>query len=122
VACSHGWEPDAYVHLPERVAIAKLYRALWAWLENPDEPDDLGPVLAALMAASMLIPTLVVMGPALVRRGDVGRADGPRARGNARLRRARASVFSVLHNDRSGGVTLPHGQYDITSPNLSCSN
>jgi hypothetical protein len=29
--------------------------------------------------------------------------------------------FTVLHNDHSGGVTLPHGQYNITSPNLSCS-
>ena len=29
--------------------------------------------------------------------------------------------FTVLHNDHSGGVTLPAGQYNITSPNLSCS-
>jgi hypothetical protein len=29
--------------------------------------------------------------------------------------------FTVLHNDHTGGVTLPHGQYNITSPNLSCS-
>ncbi len=29
--------------------------------------------------------------------------------------------FTVLHNDHSGGVTLPHGQYNITSPNISCS-
>ena len=30
-------------------------------------------------------------------------------------------TFTVLHNDHSGGVTLPAGQYKITSPNLSCS-
>ena len=28
--------------------------------------------------------------------------------------------FTVLHNDRSGGVTLPAGAYDVTSPNLDC--
>ncbi len=30
--------------------------------------------------------------------------------------------FTVLHNDKSGGVTLPAGQYNITSPNLSCAS
>jgi len=28
--------------------------------------------------------------------------------------------FSVLHNDQSGGVTLPKGTYAVSSPNLSC--
>src|ERR1700709_2377364 len=28
--------------------------------------------------------------------------------------------FSVLHNDQSGGVTLPAGQYTVSSPNLGC--
>jgi hypothetical protein len=28
--------------------------------------------------------------------------------------------FSVLHNDRSGGVTLPKGKYTVSSPNLGC--
>jgi hypothetical protein len=28
--------------------------------------------------------------------------------------------FSVLHNDSSGGVTLPQGTYNVTSPNLGC--
>src|ERR1700760_3553398 len=28
--------------------------------------------------------------------------------------------FSVLHNDSSGGVTLPQGTYAISSPNLTC--
>jgi hypothetical protein len=28
--------------------------------------------------------------------------------------------FSVLHNDQSGGVTLPAGKYTVSSPNLSC--
>lgn len=28
--------------------------------------------------------------------------------------------FSVLHNDSSGGVTLPAGKYAVSSPNLSC--
>jgi hypothetical protein len=28
--------------------------------------------------------------------------------------------FSVLHNDQSGGVTLPKGTYSVSSPNLSC--
>ena len=28
--------------------------------------------------------------------------------------------FSVLHNDRSGGVTLPKGSYTVSSPNLGC--
>lgn len=41
----------AHVHFPERVAIAKLYRALSAWLEKPDEPADRGPILIALTAA-----------------------------------------------------------------------
>ncbi len=31
-----------------------------------------------------------------------------------------ASSFTVLHNDRSGGVILPAGQYRISSPNLTC--
>lgn len=30
------------------------------------------------------------------------------------------STFSVLHNDKSGGVTLPKGTYRVTSPNMSC--
>jgi Protein of unknown function (DUF4232) len=29
--------------------------------------------------------------------------------------------FMVLHNDQSGGVTLPKGTYAVSSPNLSCS-
>jgi hypothetical protein len=28
--------------------------------------------------------------------------------------------FTVLHNDRSGGVVLPAGQYRVSSPNLGC--
>jgi hypothetical protein len=28
--------------------------------------------------------------------------------------------FSVLHNDQSGGVTLPKGTYAVSSPNLGC--
>lgn len=28
--------------------------------------------------------------------------------------------FTVLHNDRSGGVTLPAGKYTVSSPNLGC--
>ena len=28
--------------------------------------------------------------------------------------------FSVLHNDSSGGVTLPGGKYTVSSPNLGC--
>ncbi len=28
--------------------------------------------------------------------------------------------FSVLHNDQSGGVTLPAGKYTVSSPNLTC--
>jgi hypothetical protein len=28
--------------------------------------------------------------------------------------------FSVLHNDQSGGVILPAGQYAVSSPNLGC--
>src|SRR3984957_7133373 len=28
--------------------------------------------------------------------------------------------FTVLHNDQSGGVTLPAGKYNVTSPNLGC--
>ncbi len=30
------------------------------------------------------------------------------------------SSFTVLHNDRSGGVILPAGQYRVSSPNLAC--
>ncbi len=30
------------------------------------------------------------------------------------------STFSVLHNDTSGGVTLPKGTYRVTSPNMTC--
>src|SRR5436305_6820055 len=30
------------------------------------------------------------------------------------------TTFTVLHNDTSGGVTLPHGQYRITSSTLTC--
>ena len=30
-------------------------------------------------------------------------------------------TFTVLHNDHSGGVSLPAGPYTISSPNLSCS-
>src|ERR1700727_1672051 len=29
--------------------------------------------------------------------------------------------FTVLHNDRSGGVILPGGSYTVSSPNLGCS-
>jgi hypothetical protein len=32
-----------------------------------------------------------------------------------------STTFSVLHNDRSGGVKLPAGQYRITSSTLMCS-
>ena len=28
--------------------------------------------------------------------------------------------FTVLHNDQSGGVTLPKGPYIVSSPNLGC--
>jgi hypothetical protein len=28
--------------------------------------------------------------------------------------------FKVLHNDSSGGVTLPQGNYTVSSPNLAC--
>ena len=28
--------------------------------------------------------------------------------------------FTVMHNDRSGGITLPKGAYTVSSPNLSC--
>ena len=28
--------------------------------------------------------------------------------------------FTVLHNDTSGGVTLPGGKYTVSSPNLGC--
>jgi hypothetical protein len=28
--------------------------------------------------------------------------------------------FTVLHNDQSGGVTLPAGAYTVSSPNLAC--
>jgi hypothetical protein len=28
--------------------------------------------------------------------------------------------FTVLHNDSSGGVTLPKGKYTVSSPNLGC--
>jgi Protein of unknown function (DUF4232) len=28
--------------------------------------------------------------------------------------------FTVLHNDQSGGVTLPAGKYTVSSPNLGC--
>ncbi len=28
--------------------------------------------------------------------------------------------FTVLHNDSSGGVTLPQGRYTVSSPNLGC--
>jgi hypothetical protein len=28
--------------------------------------------------------------------------------------------FTVLHNDQSGGVTLPKGPYTVSSPNLGC--
>ena len=28
--------------------------------------------------------------------------------------------FTVLHNDTSGGVTLPQGKYTVSSPNLGC--
>jgi hypothetical protein len=28
--------------------------------------------------------------------------------------------FTVLHNDRSGGVALPGGPYRVSSPNMSC--
>src|ERR1700733_10745173 len=28
--------------------------------------------------------------------------------------------FTVLHNDQSGGVTLPGGKYTVSSPNLGC--
>jgi hypothetical protein len=28
--------------------------------------------------------------------------------------------FTVLHNDQSGGVILPAGKYNVTSPNLGC--
>ena len=28
--------------------------------------------------------------------------------------------FTVLHNDTSGGVTLPAGKYTVSSPNLGC--
>jgi hypothetical protein len=29
--------------------------------------------------------------------------------------------FTVMHNDRSGGVALPQGGYTVSSPNLDCS-
>lgn len=41
----------AHAHLPERVAIAKLYRALAAWVRDPRDDDDRAPVLLALNGA-----------------------------------------------------------------------
>ena len=38
----------AHAHLPERVAIAKLYRALAAWVSDPRDTDDRGAVLLAV--------------------------------------------------------------------------
>jgi hypothetical protein len=32
----------------------------------------------------------------------------------------RGISFTVLHNDQSGGVTLPNGSYIVSSPNLGC--
>jgi uncharacterized membrane protein YccC len=41
----------AHAHLPERTAVAKLYRALAAWVRDPHQADDRAPVLLALRAA-----------------------------------------------------------------------
>jgi hypothetical protein len=41
----------AHAHLPERAAIAKLYRALAAWVRDPRGADDRAPVLLALEGA-----------------------------------------------------------------------
>ena len=41
----------AHVHFPERVAIAKLYRALAAWVDGSEHPEDRGPILLALAGA-----------------------------------------------------------------------
>lgn len=40
-----------HAHFPERAAIGKLYRALAAWVRDPHDADDRGPVLLALDAA-----------------------------------------------------------------------
>ncbi|MBV8988174.1 MAG: FUSC family protein, partial [Solirubrobacterales bacterium] len=41
----------AHAHLPERAAIAKLYRALAAWVRDPSDVDHHAPVLLALNGA-----------------------------------------------------------------------
>jgi uncharacterized membrane protein YccC len=41
----------AHAHLPERQAIAKVYRALAGWVHDPYDADDRRPVLLALAAA-----------------------------------------------------------------------
>jgi uncharacterized membrane protein YccC len=40
-----------HAHLPERAAIAKLYRALAGWVRDPDDTDNRNPVLVTLGGA-----------------------------------------------------------------------
>jgi uncharacterized membrane protein YccC len=44
-----------HAHLPERVAIARLYRALAAWVSDPRDVDERGSVLLAVTAARAAI-------------------------------------------------------------------
>jgi uncharacterized membrane protein YccC len=45
----------AHAHLPERIAIARLYRTLAAWVRDPRDPDDRASVLLAIAGARAAI-------------------------------------------------------------------
>ena len=60
-----------------------------------------GAVLAAVLAASVVVATSA-------------------SAATAAAASCKGISFTVLHNDTSGGVTLPAGKYTVSSPNLGC--
>lgn len=69
-----------------------------------------GATAATAMAAT---PT----GSAGVRPAAATRTNGERANADASCQ---GIGFTVLHNDRSGGLVLPAGCYKVSSPDFSC--
>jgi hypothetical protein len=83
-------------------------------------------ILASAAAAAILIgggataATAVAATPS----GGAGVRPATAARTNGARTDATASCegigFTVMHNDRSGGLVLPAGQYKVSSPDYSC--
>ncbi|MFZ0089501.1 MAG: hypothetical protein WAL63_08345 [Solirubrobacteraceae bacterium] len=62
---------------------------------------------------SVAVLSIAFAGPTVI-------ASGAAAKTPAAASSCNGITFTVLHNDRSGGLTLPAGQYRVSSSTLPC--